>query len=194
MMMCFVFTQAQDVERFVAWQLEAYPKSRLLDLYKSCFQDFMGAEHLVADRQRAMEYLDEELNATALDQYLPWYSEPCGTHGRFVRVSLRAVKEGLLTRDVLLDAFVESANVDRRPVEAWCERWQEIVMRIDRMGLDLPHYAEDRRYIDSILAAGKYAISHSPDYREAYRPHYRIVERAVFERKIAPLLPPAGAK
>ena len=38
--------QAQSIERFVNTQLQSYPKSRLLDIYKSCFQDYMGAEHL----------------------------------------------------------------------------------------------------------------------------------------------------
>ena len=56
------------------------------------------------------------------------------------------------------------------------------------MRLDLPHYQEDKQYIDSVLSVGKYAISHSPEYREAYRPHYRIVERGSFEREIKPLI------
>ena len=29
--------QAQSIERFVNTQLQSYPKSRLLDIYKSCF-------------------------------------------------------------------------------------------------------------------------------------------------------------
>ena len=36
----------------------------------------------------------------------------------------------------------------------------------------------------------KYAISHSPDYREAYHPHYRIVERSIFEKEIKHLIEP----
>ena len=47
---------AQDIQGFVNRKLQTYPKSRLLDLYKSCFQDFMGAEHLVPDRQRVKGY------------------------------------------------------------------------------------------------------------------------------------------
>ena len=43
--------QAQNTENFVSHQLQHYPQMRLLDLYKSCFQDFMGAEHLVSDRE-----------------------------------------------------------------------------------------------------------------------------------------------
>ena len=40
-----------SIEGFVNRQLQTYLKSRLLDIYKSCFQDYMGAEHLVSDRQ-----------------------------------------------------------------------------------------------------------------------------------------------
>ena len=59
---------------------------------------------------------------------------------------------------------------------------------IDSMKLGLPNYQEDKQFIDSVLSVGKYAISHSPDYREAYHPHYRIVERSIFEKEIKPLI------
>ena len=139
-------SQAQDVQSFVNHQLQTYPKSRLLDLYKSCFQDFMGAEHLVSDKQRVKAYLDDELN-------------------------------------------IRSANSSRRPsVDEWNERWHKMIGTIDGMQLNLPQYDKDRQFIDSVLSVGKYAISHSPEYREAYRPHYRIVERSIFEQEILPLI------
>ena len=153
---------AQNIEGFVNSQMKTYPKSRLLDIYKSCFQDYMGAEHLVSDRARVKAYLDEELSSTSIESLMPWYYEPCG---------------------------IRSANTKNRPsVESWHERWHKIIGTIDGMRLNLPHYDGDQQFIDSILSAGKYAISHSPDYREAYRPHYRIVERNIFEKEIKPLI------
>ena len=181
---------AQDIRGFVSRQMETYPESRLLDIYKSCFQDYMGAEHLVSDRQRVKAYLDEELQTTSLDDLMPWYYEPCGVNGQYIRVSIRAIKENLITEDMLLDAFIRSANSEKRPsVESWHDQWHKIISTIDQMELGLPHYQQDRAFIDSILTVGKYAISHSPEYREAYRPHYRIVEKGIFEREIKPLLP-----
>ena len=182
-----VAVSAQDVEGFVNRQMQAYPKSRLLDIYKSCFQDYMGAEHLVSDRQMVKAYLDEELNTTSLDDLMPWYYEPCGIEGNYVRVSLRTVKEGIIQENLLLDAFIRSANNKERPsVDSWREQWHKIIGTIEQMNLNLPSYSEDKQFIDSILSAGKYAISHSPEYREAYHPHYRIVERNIFEREIKP--------
>ena len=193
--------------------MQTYPKSRLLDIYKSCFQDYMGAEHLVSDRQRVKAYLDEELQTTSLEDLMPWYYEPCGVNGQYVRVNIRTIKENLITEDMLLDAFIRSANgrnseshpnslkdgrvvtdegeanSDKRPtVESWRDRWHKIVGTIDQMELNLPNYQQDRAFIDSILSIGKYAISHSPEYREAYRPHYRIVEKSIFENEIKPLI------
>ena len=181
---------AQDIRGFVSRQMETYPESRLLDIYKSCFQDYMGAEHLVSDRQRVKAYLDEELQTTSLDDLMPWYYEPCGVYGQYIRVSIRAIKENLITEDLLLDAFIRSANSEKRPsVESWRDEWHKIIGTIDQMKIGLSRMGQDRAFIDSILTVGKYAISHSPEYREAYRPHYRIVEKGIFEREIKPLLP-----
>ena len=180
---------AQDIEKFVKSQMETYPESRLLDIYKSCFQDYMGAEHLVTDSERVKAYLDEELETTTLDDLLPWYYEPCGIDSNYYRVSIRVIKEDIISEEMLLDAFVRSANsVERPSVESWRNRWHVIIGTIDKIQLDLPHYDEDKQFIDSILSAGKYAISHSPEYRETYHPHYRIVERSIFEKEIKPLI------
>ena len=184
-----VAVSAQDIEGFINRQLQTYPKSRLLDIYKSCFQDYMGAEHLVSDRQRVKAYLDEELNTTSLDDLMPWYYEPCGIDSCYYRVSIRAIKEGIITEGQLLDAFIRSANSETKPsVESWSDRWRMIIGTIDQMKLNLPDFQEDKQFIDSVLSVGKYAISHSPEYREAYHPHYRIVERNIFEKEIKHLI------
>lgn len=184
-----VSMSSQDVRGFVDGMMRQYPESRLLDIYKSCFQDYMGAEHLVLDKESVKSYLDDELNTTTLDELMPWYYEPCGIDGNYIRVSIRGIMEGLISEDQLLDAFVRSANAEKRPsVDAWSQRWHDICGVIDEMRLNLPYYQEDKQFIDSVLSVGKYAISHSPQYREAYHPHYRIVERGIFEQEIKPLI------
>lgn len=186
---CFASLQAQTIESFVNGLLAQYPQARLLDIYKSCFQDYMGAEHLVADTTSARQYLEQELATADLDAMLPWYYEPCGLNGGHVRVSLRAVMEGKIDAQALLQAFIASANREEIPsAESWAEQWHGIIAAIDGMCLSLPHYEQDKQFIEEILAQGKYAISHSPDYRDAYAPHYRIVRRDIFEQRLKPLL------
>ena len=183
-----VCISAQDTKTFVSRQMVQYPKSHLLDLYKSCFQDYMGAEHLVSDRERVKAYLDEELTTADIDDLPERFYEPCGIKGRYVRVSLRAVKEGLITEDMLLDAFIRSANTKRPSIKFWSRKWHKSIGTIDKMGLNLPDYDREKQFIDSLLSVGKYAISHSSDYREAYHPHYRIVKRRIFENELKPLI------
>lgn len=186
---CAMTVQGQEVEVFVEHLLEQYPKARLLDIYKSCFQDHMGAEHLVSDTASARAYLEQEIATTDVDDLMPWYFEPCGVNGNHVRVSLRSVIEGVITADELLSAFIGSAIIDDRPtVEHWAAQWHEIIGVIERMNLKLPHYVQDKEFIEEVLSQGQYAISHSPDYREAYSPHYRIVKREFFEKTLLPRL------
>ena len=187
---CCLTVHGQTIEGFVNGLLKQYPEARLLDIYKSCFQDYMGAEHLVSDTATVLNYLQQELATTTADDLLPWYCEPCGIYGNYVRVSLRAVHEGYITADVLLDTFIASANGEERPaVEDWAAQWRTIIKVIDQMKLSLTDYEQDKQDIDGVLAQGKYAISHSPQYRQAYAPHYRIVRRDIFTREIAPYLP-----
>ena len=188
-LLCSIVLHAQDIEEFVHRQLQTYPQSRLLDLYKSCFQDYMGAEHLVSDRQGVKAYLDEELNTTTLNDLMPWNYEPCGIDSNYYRVSIRTIKENVISENMLLNAFIRSANTPKRlSVEEWSKRWHVIIGTIDQMQLGLPYYQQDKAFIDSILSVGRYAISHSPEYREAYHPHYRIVECGIFERELKPLI------
>lgn len=177
------YAQEMRVEAFVNGLLNQYPKARLLDIYKSCFQDYMGAEHLVGDTASVRAYLERELEQISMEDLMPWYCEPCGVNGNYVRVSLRAVIEGKISTQQLLETFIASANNSERPsVESWAERWHEIIAGIDKMDLSLPWYEQDKCFIEEVLASGQYAISHSPEYREAYAPHYRIVKRDILEK------------
>ena len=187
---CCMVGYGQQVEDFVTALLKQYPEARLLDVYKSCFQDYMGAEHLVSDTASVRSYLEHELATTDIEDLMPWYWEPCGINGNYVRVSLRAVLEGFIPADTLLDAFIASANGGEQPsVQSWTERWHDIIKIIEGMGRTIPHYEQDKQFIEGVLSQGQYAISHSQAYREAYHPHYRIVSRSIFNRDIQPLLP-----
>lgn len=180
---------AQSIEEFVNRQMTAYPQSHLLDIYKSCFQNYMGAEHLVPDSERAKAYLIKELATVNLNELQPWFYEYCGVDGRYVRVSLRAVLENRITTDALLDAFIRSANARKRlSVGKLARRWHKIIDTIEDMNLELPDYEHEKLFLDSIIAKGKYATSHSEAYRKTYNPHYRIVERCIFDKELKPLL------
>ena len=167
-------------------QLRDFPQSRLQDIYKSFYQSFFGAEHLITDTVSVRAYLREEIAVAATDTVANPYYEPTGANGHFVRVYLRCITEGHITEQQLSDAFLRSAQPQQR-MEAWHRLWlDEIVPTARKAGLDF-----SKEELDELTNASRQdrAVRHSDDYRNAYHPHYRIVERHIFEKEIKPYIP-----
>ena len=168
-------------------QLSLYPESRLTDLYKSCFQDRFGPGHIVANPTAAAAYLEQELADMQPSAMPPL--EPTGWQNRYVRVNLELIKNGTLPKGVLLAAFIESANGATPPsTDTWRGEWQQIVAVIQRGATRLPDYDSDFSYIENRLKTGVCDMHHSEPFRQAYRPHYRIVSSEIFEEKVRPLI------
>ncbi len=173
----------QSVER----QMERYPHSTLRDLYKNYFQDRFGPGHIIADEKAADNYLRYELeNAATMegDDY-----EPTGYEERFMRVNLSVIADGRVPYDKYLSAFVRSVNgIEPITVEQWREEWKVIDEVINEMNLNLPDYEADRAEIWALLERGEYVMHHSKLFEQHYDPHYRIIEREIFQREILPLI------
>ena len=173
----------QSVER----QMERYPHSTLRDLYKNYFQDRFGPGHIIADEKAADNYLRYELeNSTTMegDDY-----EPTGYEERFMRVNLSVIADGRVPYDKYLSAFVRSVNgIEPITIEQWREEWKVIDEVINKMNLNLSNYEADRAEIWALLERGEYVMHHSKLFEQHYDPHYRIIEREIFQREILPLI------
>lgn len=173
----------QSVER----QLELYPESTLRDLYKNFFQDRFGPGHIIADNTAADRYLRYELNAAEGFEGLDY--EPTGYEGRFYRVNLGVIADGRVPYEKYFDAFVRSVNnIKPISIEQWRTEWHEIDSVIMSMGLQLENYSVDRAEIKALIDGGDYVMHHSQRFNDHYQPHYRIIERTIFENEILPLL------
>ena len=162
-------------------QLATYPESTLQDIYKSFYQEHFGPGHIISDTASARRYLMRELSE--MGETPSPYFEPTGSQGDYVRVYLSAIADSLITAEQLLDAFVRSANSRQEPAVSWLEKWEAIVsiiqankMKIEGFETDLPLLTE--------AARNSQAVHHSRHYNVAYHPHYRIVERSIFEREL----------
>lgn len=179
--------EKEAIRMAVGRQMSQYPCSTLRDLYKNFFQDRFGPGHLIDNVAAAGRYLRSELNSS--DTLMGPVYEPTGYQGNFYRVNLSVVKEGIVPYRIFLDAFVRSVNgIEPVPVEEWAKEWQIIESVISEMNLQLPHYERDKQEIAELLQAGKYVMHHSQGFAEAYDPHYRIIEKTVFEKEILPLI------
>lgn len=166
-------------------QLVTYPESTLQDIYKSFYQEHFGPGHIISDTASARHYLMRELSEMGKTQSP--YFEPTGSQGDYVRVYLSAVSDGLITAEQLLDAFVRSANLWQEPTVSWMEKWEAIVSIIQANKIELEGFETDLPLLTE-AARNNQAVHHSRRYNEAYHPHYRIVERSIFEIELKPSL------
>ena len=179
-----LFGQSIDtaaVRSAIERQLATYPESTLQDIYKSFYQEHFGPGHIISDTASARRYLMKELSE--IGETLSPYYEPTGSQGDYVRVYLSAITDSLITAEQLLDAFVSSANSWQEPSVNWLEKWEAIVSIIQANKMEVEGFESDLPLLNE-AARNNQAVHHSRRYNEAYHPHYRIVERSVFEREL----------
>ena len=166
-------------------QLTTYPESTLQDIYKSFYQEHFGPGHIISDTASARRYLMRELSEMGKTQSP--YFEPTGSQGDYVRVYLSTVADSLITAEQLLDAFVRSANLWQEPTVSWMEKWEAIISIIQANKIELEGFETDLPLLTE-AARNHQAMHHSRRYNEVYHPHYRIVERSIFESELKPTL------
>ena len=166
-------------------QMTTYPESTLQDIYKSFYQDRFGPGHMISDTTSARQYLMKELSE--MTDVSESYFEQTGSEGRFVRVYLSAIADSLITPEQLLNAFIRSANMGQTSSMDWENEWTQIVGVISKYGIEVNGFEADTAMLHK-ASQNRQAIHHSRAYNAAYHPHYRIVERSIFENELKPLI------
>ncbi|RMH68785.1 MAG: hypothetical protein D6675_14845 [Gemmatimonadetes bacterium] len=152
--------------------LRRYPAMHVQDLYKLCHQAALGNEHLLADPDHLLDYLDQELSRLAPDETQPLL-EPISPTG-LVRVHLRPFKAKKGDPQRLLTAMQRTAQTFHPSVSHLQEYWQ--------LALDLDHVDPPlmRHFFEARRAEDFPAVHHSEVYRAAYSPAYRVVLKREF--------------
>ena len=88
---------------------EQYPEAEPTDLYKLVFQDLYGPGHLITDSASCAGYIQKEVDAMAETALFPLF-EYTLCDSNFVRVNLKAVKDGRLSVRELTRAVLCSAE------------------------------------------------------------------------------------
>ena len=155
---------------------DRYPLATLQDIYKTCYQDFFGAEHLMNDTAAARYYINYELQQCRnLDLSFMPKREPTGFRHRFVRINFSNIIEGELTEEQMLTMFIDAAGKDNAYGDSWLEEWQ----KIEKIAIEtVPEWEDAELQSELMMAAeGNHAVRHSDAFRENYNPHYRIVRQ-----------------
>ncbi len=150
-----------------------HPLSRAADLYKLLYQRFFGPGHMVDDPEIALAYLRQEADCPR--RPLP-LTESLGNDLVRLNLDSEAFPPGL--EAAAAGCFVHTANRFTADPAGFREALRETTALLGKG--DLPWDGEAfTAYIRGKEAEGWPAVRHSPAYREAYAPRYRVIDAAL---------------
>ena len=164
--------------QIIAKHFELYPAMQARDVYKLLYQSACGAEHLMSPVSAFEQYLRAEFEAVSAveDEEL---LIPLRMDGLLSRINLRPYKARGGGVEALMNACMRAMlPVDQSARARLRHVWDTFVMECrngDWASLALLDVLE----LDAWLLQRDYpAVHHSEQYRQVYRPAYRLV-RAV---------------
>ena len=160
---------ARDTKQFLLGQCARYPALRPGDLLKALHQSVFGCGHFVTDEAAGLAYLREELPRADCSEIEP-------LDGGFSRVHLGILKETGLAAETLFHLFALSAETPCGTVEALEEKLADLLELAAEGRLPFS-YEETAAAVEDWRRAGFPACHHSPEFRAAYAPAYRVVRR-----------------
>ena len=159
----------EELKAILITHAKRYPLMQPTDAVKLIYQNEFGGGHLIRDEQACLNYLrreyaDLEKNPTAL------LYEDIGNG--IVRVNLAAVKPEDLEQ--LGQNFIASAAKHKGTLDGFLNKL-EVLRTLTAEGVFAFDLDVLNSYLSEYKSAGYPTVSHSEQYRQAYKPSYRII-------------------
>ena len=162
----------------VRWHSERYSELAAEDLYKLLHQSVAGPGHAIENADMARAWLEREWSALRDVEGNEPLFEPLSADGRLVRVNLRPWRSAGRDRELVLTAFLQTAQAVSPPSEQIHSAMDAIRACSGSLAGEAGVPAAQLDSLFAKLATEGYpAIHHSPGYRQAYSPAYRVVLR-----------------
>lgn len=156
-----------------------YPRAGAQDLYKFAHQAAFGAGHAVPDARQARDWLVSEIEALSPGDSQtpdPPLFEPLLPDGSLVRVHLRPWLEAGHDSELLLAAFVRTANTYKGSQAILMVYW-ECFRGLARDGMLAADAGQLDLYVRKQQEDGWPPRHHSAVFESEYAPAYRVVAR-----------------
>ena len=158
-----------ELEAVLRDHANRYPLMQPTDAVKLIFQNEFGGGHLIRDEEAFLEFLRREYASVEKDPT----ASLCENIGNgIVRIHLAALQEEDLAQ--LGKYFILSASRHKGTLESFLRKL-EILHQLTVEGIFSFDHTALNICLSQYAAAGYPAVSHSEQYRKAYRPAYRIV-------------------
>ena len=158
-----------ELENILRSHARRYPLMQATDAVKLIYQNEFGGGHLIRDEQAFLNYLRREYESVEKEASIPLYED---IGNGIVRVNLAAVKEvdlAQLGRD-----FIDSAARHKGSLNGFLNKLK-VLQKLTEEGIFAFDADALNAYLFEYEEAGYPAVSHSEQYRQAYKPSYRIL-------------------
>ena len=161
----------EELEQILREHTKRYPLMQPCDAVKLIYQNEFGGGHLIRDEQACLNYLRREYADLEKDPTVPLYED---IGNGIVRVNLGAVREEALEQ--LGQDFIASAAKHKGTLDSFLNKLG-VLHKLTTAGVFSFDLDALNAYLSKYKAAGYPAVSHSPEYRQAYNPAYRVILR-----------------
>jgi len=165
-----------NIEQALRYHAQKYPKMRPTDVVKLLYQSEFGGGHLIENPKRSLEWLESEYASTPHDTAIP-ACVPVGNG--IIRVNLAALDVEVMPMERFNDIFVKSAEQIHGNEDSFRLKLSELIRLTDE-GIFAFTQSELDEYLKKYAERGFPAVTHSPEFREAYHPAYRVVIEKLF--------------
>ena len=167
--------EAAELERILRDHAAKYPRMEPTDAVKLIYQNEFGGGHLIRDEEACMAYLRREYESV---EQIPGAALTEDIGNGILRVNLAALDEKGLSPEKLGRDFIRSAPRHTGNPAVFLNKL-DLLRQLTGEGIFAFSAEQLEAYLADYEKAGFPPVSHSPAYREAYHPAYRVVLSSV---------------
>ena len=169
----------ETLEQVLRRHARKYPMMQPTDAVKLIYQNVFGGGHLIKDREACLCALQREYENTPQEQHAPLL-ESIGNG--LVRVMLNAVDASDYSIRQLGEDFIRSSEEHKGNLNGFLIKL-DVLRKVTASGVFGFTLEELENYLEAYKEAGYPMVSHSEQYRQAYKPAYRIVLESIFSKE-----------
>ena len=170
----------QTLEQILRHHARKYPQMQPTDAEKLIYQNVFGGGHLIRDPAACRCALRHEYEDTPQVPHVPLLED---IGNGMVRVMLSAIEDSGYSIEQLGYDFVRSAREHTGSMNGFLLKL-DILRKVTASGA-FGFSSEDlEKYLDDYQRAGYPMVSHSEQYRQVYKPAYRIVQLRILPEEL----------
>ena len=177
-----------ETKKLIYGQISKYPKLQPQDIVKAMYQSEFGCSHFIDDEEKGMNFLLKEIalndGFSGDENFKENLVEEIGEN--FCRINIRKIKKYGLSPETLFKLFKITSEIKTGDKDNFLSKLSLFENMCLSGDIDF-NFDEVRNFISNYKKSGCPAVHHSENFREIYKPAYRVVDK-----KLCNLLPALG--